>query len=793
MTTLPKKRRLAMLARALGGLQTPPAPRTFPTLDAAALPGTIGRLELLRDANGVSHIYAEDERDLYRAAGWLQGADRFFFLDVIRHLGAGRLCELLGNFRVPASVEGFGGTRISDLDGFLRPLGFEAQSRADLTRCSPRAAGLLEAFADGVNAALTAMRGVYPPEYLITAAIRPWTPADCLLNGRACAFVVSLTGFENERTFDALRGALGDAVTRRLYPDAPWAAAPTSYRVGTGDDEAPEPPIPALAAGSNNWAVAGARSASGKPIVANDPHVPFMPLPTFWHHLHLEGPGHHVQGGMFPGFPGFGFGHNGALAWGCTTGFRDAFDVYRVHRLPDDPSRYRTPHGSGAIRKHRETLPARFGRQVTLEWESCEHGILYPEWTHHDGVPLAVRIVPSDLAAMFDGYLGMAAAQTVDEHRAAMARCHDGPFDFNLVYGHVDGAIGWELFGNAARRRAEGLFVRDAQDPAAQWDGAVPFADMPKQRDPARGFVATANSRTDAQCDAIFTTTHCEPRYRTTRIERLLEARQDHSPESFAAMQRDVTGDYAPAVRDALCNAVGAIVGNQVAQRGLAVLRAWDGRFNSDSAGAALYALMQHDLPRRLFVPLLGPKLGPRYAGGRRAMPRLHQLLLDAQDPLRADCEAAAGRSIEALVRESFFAVVVKLTGKQGPDPSRWQWGRVQRIRLGTALSLLPGIGRHFVALDADFPGDEYTVNPSRSVVLGGVHYAFVGATSRFICDLATPEEALFAHSAGPSADPRTTFFRSGAESWQRFEYFRSALWPADDVPNVVERVVVRS
>ena len=113
----------------------------------------------------------------------------------------------------------------------------------------------------------------------------------------------------------------------------------------------------------------------------------------------------------------------------------------------------------------------------------------------------------------------------------------------------------------------------------------------------------------------------------------------------------------------------------------------------------------------------------------------------------------------------------------------------MQRVWLGTPLGLLPFLGRRFVALDADFPGDEYTINPSRSIPLRGRHYAFVGATSRFICDLAKPDEALFAHSAGPSADIRSALFRTGADAWQRFEYFRSALWAAEDVPDVVERL----
>ena len=128
---------------------------------------------------------------------------------------------------------------------------------------------------------------------------------------------------------------------------------------------------------------------------------------------------------------------------------------------------------------------------------------------------------------------------------------------------------------------------------------------------------------------------------------------------------------------------------------------------------------------------------------------------------------------------------------QQGPDPTRWRWGEVHRIWLGTVLGLMPAFGRPFVALDDAFPGDEYTVSPSRALPFRGRLYAFVGATSRFVCDLARPDEALFAHSAGPSADARTTYFASCSRSWLRFEYFRSALWPADEVPDPVERLMV--
>jgi penicillin amidase len=282
---------------------------------------------------------------------------------------------------------------------------------------------------------------------------------------------------------------------------------------------------------------------------------------------------------------------------------------------------------------------------------------------------------------------------------------------------------------------------------------------------------------------------HCEPRYRTARIESVLAAGEQHDAETCAALQRDVFGDYAPALRDALVESAGALPGNAVAVHALSALRAWDGTFTSDSCGALLYVVLMQGLVRRVFVPVLGTELATRYVNGRRAMPRLHRLLLDRSDPLRADVERAARREVAELVRESLFATVNQVAAAQGPDPSRWRWGALQRIRLGTPLSLLPVLGERFVALDDAFPGDEYTVSPARSIAMRGRLYAAVGATSRFICDLATPDEALFAHSAGPSGDPNSAFFANLSAPWHRFEYFRSALWKADDVPHKVEQV----
>ncbi len=787
---LPRKKYGALIRRLLADAFGAKVEGTRPALTATNLPALEGGAEVVRDARGVPHVYAEHEADAYALLGWLQGADRFLFLDVLRHLGSGRMTEWIGNPPLP-DVEMLQGKRLADLDLFLRPLGFEREADRDAEKLSPRTKACLEAFSAGVNAALRAMDGVYPAEYLFLGKVRPWQPRDSLLLARTSAFVVTLINLENELTFDAVRARLGDAGAQRLYPEAPWQNAPTSYEAR--GDIPPSAPIHVPAGGSNNWAISSERAAGGAPIVADDPHVPLFPLPTYWYHAHLECPEFRVQGGVFPGFPAFGFGHNGHLAWGCTTGFRDAWDLVRIRRVEGDPNRYHVPDGTAPLERRRETLRVRAGKDVACSWEECEHGILYEGWQHHDGVDLAVRYVSTDLAAYIEGNLDLTASKTVEEHRAALARMNEGPFDFNHTYGHRDGHIGWELYGRLPRRPADGLFVRDSDDPLAQWDGFLSFEEMPRILNPENGVVASANSIVNPDdFERIASRAHFEPRYRHDRIEKTLLAREAQDVKVSTDLQSDFGTDYALPLRDALLPMLAEFRG-VAAHAGVALelFERWDGVFRCEDAAPAIYFFTMREALPRCLHPLLGPEVGPRYTGGRRALPRFHRLLLDPDDPLRKDIEEAAGEPLAALVREAFLAAVARIARHCGADPAGWAWGEIQRVRLGTLLAEIPGLGDRFVALDAPFPGDDYTVSPSRPIDEKHRLRNLIGATSRFVCDLSQPEEALFAHSAGPRGDPGSAWYGNLSASWHRFEYFRSALWKPGEVPDPVERLVI--
>lgn len=785
---------MASILRVLTGFLQGPSPKTFPSLRPEHLPSMTGEVEIIRDARGIPHIYAADEQDLYAALGFLQAADRFTQLDILRHFGAGRLTELIGNPRMPTSSSFFPGKRLIDLDAFVRPLGFEPCSERDYETAPARARACLEAFAAGVNAALEAMRGIYPIDHILFGSVYPWRPWDCLIAARACALTVSLASLDVELAFDAVRAYLGDQAARDFYPEAPWDEAPELH---AGPVAEPELPIDTVGWGSNNWAVSKHRSASGAPLFANDPHVPLLPLPTFWYHVHLQCPRYRIQGGVLPGCPVFLFGHNGALAWGITTAYRDAWDLFRIHRLTHDRLLYKTSSGVGRITEHSERHTVRFGADVWLHWESCDHGILYPGWKHHDGVDLALRYVPSDAARFVHGYLRLAEATTVDQHRDALEEAHVGPFDFNHLYAHRDGTIAWEPYGQCVRRKKSGLFVRDAHDPEGGWDaGFLSFSESPKIRDPLWGYIATANSLTDPKQQRLTSSAvHVEPAFRQQRIERVLAGADRHTVQSFMALQADVTAEYAISARDVVCAAIATRYEHHPGVRGTAFreLRSWKGQFGPTEVGPTVWAFLVRELAHVCFVGLLGKDVGQRFLRTRRGIPRLYRLIVDPEDPLRPRVEQALRLSWEAILVAAFERTVQRLSAAWGSDPVKWTWGSVHRLRLGSLLAELPWVGRFFRVLDDGFPGDLYTVSPSVSFPVGRHLRAFIGATSRFICDLAHPDEAYFAHSSGPSADPTTTYHAGLTDPWRKFEYFRSALWQPHEIPDVAERLVIPS
>jgi acyl-homoserine lactone acylase PvdQ len=272
----------------------------------------------------------------------------------------------------------------------------------------------------------------------------------------------------------------------------------------------------------------------------------------------------------------------------------------------------------------------------------------------------------------------------------------------------------------------------------------------------------------------------------------LLQARERHDWHSMAQIQADLQADYLLPVRDTLCAAL-AQYPNQTQQlsQGVQLLQRWQGQFSLDSAAATLMRLMRDQLAQTVF-PLLMPAVSARrFLASLRAIPRLDQWLVNSDDPLHTCLLDRSAKPLSYWIQCTFEAVMERLANDFGADPATWVWARVQYLQLGSLWSEMPLLGRRWRICDAPFPGDLHTVSATVSLPDKQRLRTFAGASSRFICDLAQPEQAWFAQSTGPSALPTSVLFTGSTQQWLANRYFKSALWPADQVPEARERVVI--
>jgi penicillin amidase len=474
-------RRIALLALALVGLLALGAGlgylwlrSSLPQLDGTitlTAPGLQHAVSIGRDDDGYVAIRADSDADAAFALGFAHAQDRLFQMDGMRRLGSGRLAEVIG----PDAV-------LSDRR--MRVLGLRRQAQAQYDQASPALKAQLDAYADGVNAYLAQHRGAWPPEFvLLNYRPEPWSPVDSLLWGRLMALQLANNGGD-ELVSGKLKAALPDDLFRLL----------TRRGTNTSTMDAPAN----TNAASNNWAVAGSRTASGKPILANDPHLGLL-APSTWYLARLETPSGTLIGATAPGLPLLIIGSNGHVAWGFTTTMSDVEDIFDEKLDPQDANRYLTPSGSQPFETRSEIIKIKGQPDEHFVARATRHGPfisdtrLIPSPPGHVLALAWTGTLPDDRTA--EALLQMNRANSAADFRVAL-RDFASPQQ-NIVFADVAGAIGYLAPGRVPQRRNlydhSRLPVPGWTDDAA-WTGIVPFEDLPQQSNPEAGWIATANN-----------------------------------------------------------------------------------------------------------------------------------------------------------------------------------------------------------------------------------------------------------------------------------------------------------
>ena len=763
--------------------------RAWPEVDGRlAAPGLTAPVEIVRVEPGIPHIYAQNTHDLFFAQGYVHAQDRLWQMELNRTVGAGRLSSLFGEGALP-------------IDKVMYVLGIHRAAEKDWQVLSPETRAILTAYADGVNAYVSTHRGRLPVEFtLLGVEPRPWTPVDSLTWGKLMSLNLSLN-----HPFEILRAhliaKLGEPAARRLmspYPASAPVIVPDTVPV-TVPPAAPSEPKTGLAAfpgfgrifgttpawGSNGWVLAGSRTASGRPLLANDTHLGLQ-LPSVWYQVGLHGGGYDVAGFSFPGMPMVVIGHNQRIAWGITNLCADVQDLY-IEKLDDPkrPRRYQYQNAWRDLTVRREEIEVKGKPKVAYEvWETHHGPIVNDVITELKGSPpMALRWPALEGTRLIDALVALNRAQDWPSFHRALAEWETP--SVNFVYADVDGHIAYQSTARIPVRAPghQGTVPVPGWDGRHEWQGFIPYEEMPKLLDPPSGFIVTANNKVVGDGYPHFIAEDMADPYRAERLTVLLSAGRGFTRENMREIQAGTQGLPAAAIRPYLLAVPPA---GEREKAALDQVRSWDLRYEPGSVGATVYEAWYWQLIGEVLGDELGPDVLKEYrVVGMSQVPSMIGLLARANDPLFDDRRTPAAERRDDIVRRSLTQAVSWLSERYGDDPKDWTYGRVHSVTLVHAPLGQSGIApleRLFNSATFPAPGTAFTVNAAVADVTNpfGVNF---GSSQRMIVDFADLEASTWVNSTGQNG-----------QLWHRNREDQIPKWVAvEDYPMSFGEAAVRA
>ncbi len=709
-------RRVAVLFLAFVCLVIPlNSSQTAPQQTAVQIKGIKDRITIRRDERGIPYVEAQNDEDLFFGQGYATAQDRLWQMDLFRRTARGELAEVLG--------AGPGNVAIEQ-DKLHRTYGFAQAAEAEFANSSPRTRTMLEAYARGVNAYASSLDPKsMPPEFqILQYSFRPWTPADSLV-----VVKIFFEALSDTWRLDIMRQALSVLPPEKraeLLPeispiDVLVVGKDTQSKVKSAARIKPERVSPeALAklahnqevaaaaldrigfhtdalAASNNWVVSGKRTVTGKPLLANDPHLR-PTAPSIWHLVHLNAPGTRVAGVGTAGLPGVIIGHNESIAWGFTNVGPDVQDLYIEKFNPDNPKQYQTPSGWQDAVIRQEAIKVRKGIG------SSEHDIVNHDVTvtrhgpiifEGDGKRYALRWTALDPSKNNpESTMALNRARNWKEFNTAL-ETFTAPTQ-NIVYADVEGHIGYHAAGVVPiRKSGDGSVPYDGSTDAGEWTSYIPVAKLPTLFDPPSGIIVTANQRIVGTDYPYFLSHSWAQPYRARRILDLLNEKPKLSSEDFRRILGDVysiagvsfTREAVKLLRPKLTPA------DEKLKAHLDAFEKWDGRVNAESTVAPLMAHLRLAFRSKILTAALGQELVRNYQWNN--FDTTLDRIIKEQPAAWLPKEFS---SYGDLLRACYDEAISTLTKNLGPDETKWTWGDMTKARFPHPLSGAPLIGAQF-------------------------------------------------------------------------------------------------
>lgn len=726
--------------------------------------GLKGPVEVKFDEQMIPHIFAENDYDVYFAQGFITAKDRLWQMDFQTRFASGRLSEVVG----PKAIE---------LDRYQRRMGmaYGAENMVRVMMEDPEIKASMEAYAAGVNAYIHSLKpGDYPLEFkLLNYVPEDWKPLNSALLLKLMS--ATLAGGSNEFYMTNILNKYGPEVTQNLFPDYPFKEDPI-IPVGTNWEFQPiaMPQAPEVLSnknashqiktreieegiGSNNWALSGAKTASGYPLLANDPHLDIT-LPSIWYQIQVVSPGMNVCGVSIPGAPGVIIGFNEKIAWGVTNVGADVLDWYDIKFKDASKKEYWYDGKWNPVTVRVETIGVRGGKTITDSVYYTHHGpIVYTSEQRPDNfskannIPTgyALRWVAHDGSNDVKTFYKLNRAKNYTDYREALVH-YSAPAQ-NFIFASVENDISISPSGYfPGKWQGQGKFLLDGSIPANDWHGRIPTDQNPTVKNPPRNFVSSANQSLTDQTYPYYINWEFAPFERGHRINQRLTVMTKANVDSLINLQNDNYSILAENILPTLLGLVNTERLNASQREGYNIVSKWNKFFSAESIGASIFELWHKSLANEIWEDDLGdPKVPMRYPSRDRNV----QLLLNEPNSHWFDDVRTAQKETRTdAVNAAFKSAIDSLQRRFGPLDDEWEWGNVKHTHV-PHLAKVAGFGSKFL----NNGGSKSSVNAMSESN---------GPSWRMIVALGKNVKAYGVFPGGESGNPGSPFYDNMVNSW---------------------------
>ncbi|MFN8242378.1 MAG: penicillin acylase family protein [Bacteroidales bacterium] len=753
------------------------------------LEGLNGDVTVYRDERGMPHIYAKDEHDLYYAVGYVMAQERLWQMDLIRRATTGRLSEI------------FGGEYVNT-DLFLRSLDMTGKSRRVLEKADPEIVKCMQAYTDGVNYYIAKAGKKLSPEFRILAyRPDPWKLEDLANIIGYMGWDLASDNLSSDINYYRIARKLGPEIAAKLIPD--FKAVKDYVFPGFTLDEAAlksasefvknMDKLQALGlstfSGSNNWAVAGSRTWTGKPVLSNDMHLS-LASPGIWIQMHQVVPGSlNVTGVIVPGQPFVVAGHNEKIVWGMTNLMVDDIDLFAEKINPEDSTQYWFNGEWKKMRVKEEIIRIKGGEERKMYLRFTHRGPVVSGFRNVKDAVLTMRWSGYDYSDEIRSVYLLNRASDWADFRSAISSF--SAISQNFVYADVDGNIGLNTGGGIAIRKGNGTLIRSGETDEYDWKGYVPFEQLPSSFNPDTGYVSSANNRTVGDDYPYYISSEFAMPYRIMRIRQMMSEKKVFDLADFRRMITDQHSAYAALLTPRIIEACKDKQDMDPSERfALSQLSKWDYDMDMDKAAPAVFELFRPALARNLLSDDLGDLWGELNGTGREYF--IYRLLMGEESDLVDDCKTEKKENLGDIISKSFRDCVSELSSSLGADTLAWKWGDMHKISLDHPLGSVKTLDKVFGFNSKKYRigGSNHTVSPYSYGAGFKVNH---GASERHIFNTADWDESLTVIPTGNSGVISSEFYLSQTETYLKKEFYKDHFSEKAVTDNAKYKLVLKA